>query len=80
MKDSEGVNGINMDFLSTHPANERRIQQIKRWLPEASFVTTFIKAALKYIPFQVQELRAASCGGMADQSQAFQSSFGSFFR
>lgn len=32
MQQSEGGSGI--DFLSTHPANERRIKAIRKWLPE----------------------------------------------
>lgn len=40
MKQSEGGSGggrgASIDFLSTHPANEKRIQQIREWLPEAN--------------------------------------------
>jgi Zn-dependent protease with chaperone function len=32
MQQSEGGSGV--DFLSTHPANERRIKAIQGWLPE----------------------------------------------
>jgi predicted Zn-dependent protease len=35
MQQSEGGSG-GMDFLSTHPANERRIKAIRKWLPEVS--------------------------------------------
>jgi predicted Zn-dependent protease len=34
MQQSESGAGGNIDFLSTHPANAKRIEQIKRWLPE----------------------------------------------
>lgn len=38
MQKSEGGGGAgNIDFLSTHPANSRRIEQIKEWLPEVRF-------------------------------------------
>lgn len=37
MQQSEGggSGGPGVDFLSTHPANAKRIEQIKSWLPEA---------------------------------------------
>jgi Zn-dependent protease with chaperone function len=45
MKQSEsgsgGGGGASIDFLSTHPANEKRIQQIREWLPEVSLSVQF---------------------------------------
>ncbi|ODO04558.1 hypothetical protein I350_05162 [Cryptococcus amylolentus CBS 6273] len=36
MSQSEGGGkGLNVDFLSTHPANAKRIKQLTQWLPEA---------------------------------------------
>lgn len=34
MQQAEGGSPQGLDFLSTHPANQKRIQQIKKWLPE----------------------------------------------
>lgn len=36
MQQSEGGSGSGVDFLSTHPANSKRIEHIKKWLPEAN--------------------------------------------
>jgi len=38
MSESEGGQGLNVDFLSTHPANAKRIKQLTQWLPEAQQV------------------------------------------
>ncbi|GFZ42524.1 hypothetical protein JCM24511_00240 [Saitozyma sp. JCM 24511] len=35
MSQSEGGSGSSIDFLSTHPANARRIKQLTQWLPDA---------------------------------------------
>nr|XP_031862888.1 uncharacterized protein CI109_001362 [Kwoniella shandongensis]KAA5529960.1 hypothetical protein CI109_001362 [Kwoniella shandongensis] len=36
MSESEGGSkGLNVDFLSTHPANQKRINQLEKWMPEA---------------------------------------------
>ncbi|KAK8861614.1 hypothetical protein IAR55_002437 [Kwoniella newhampshirensis] len=35
MSESEGGKGLNVDFLSTHPANQKRIKQLEKWMPEA---------------------------------------------
>lgn len=37
-KRSTGGGGGNFEFLSTHPASERRIENMKKWLPRASDV------------------------------------------
>ncbi|OWZ31902.1 mitochondrial metalloendopeptidase OMA1 [Cryptococcus neoformans] len=35
MSASEGGKGLSVDFLSTHPANAKRIKQLENWMPEA---------------------------------------------
>ncbi|WVR03778.1 hypothetical protein IAU60_000773 [Kwoniella sp. DSM 27419] len=35
MSESEQGQGLPTDFLSTHPANAKRIKQLERWMPEA---------------------------------------------
>lgn len=36
MSASEGGKGLSVDFLSTHPANAKRIKQLENWMPEVS--------------------------------------------
>ncbi|WWC68580.1 uncharacterized protein I206_102510 [Kwoniella pini CBS 10737] len=35
MSESEQGRGLPTDFLSTHPANEKRIKQLEKWMPDA---------------------------------------------
>ncbi|OCF75049.1 mitochondrial metalloendopeptidase OMA1 [Kwoniella mangroviensis CBS 8886] len=35
MSESEKGRGLPTDFLSTHPANEKRIKQLEKWMPDA---------------------------------------------
>ena len=42
---SEMPKGVNIEFLSTHPADENRIQQIKDYLPEA--MAAYTNATMK---------------------------------
>ncbi|OCF31676.1 mitochondrial metalloendopeptidase OMA1 [Kwoniella heveanensis BCC8398] len=35
MSESEGGTGLPTDFLSTHPANAKRIKQLEKWMPDA---------------------------------------------
>ncbi|WVF65807.1 hypothetical protein IAT40_000544 [Kwoniella sp. CBS 6097] len=35
MSESEGGQGLPTDFLSTHPANAKRIKQLEKWMPDA---------------------------------------------
>lgn len=39
MSASEGGKGLSVDFLSTHPANAKRIKQLENWMPEVSTLT-----------------------------------------
>ncbi|WWC87947.1 uncharacterized protein L201_002847 [Kwoniella dendrophila CBS 6074] len=38
MSESEEGQGLPTDFLSTHPANEKRIRQLEKWMPEAQSI------------------------------------------
>ncbi|WVQ93447.1 hypothetical protein IAU59_000521 [Kwoniella sp. CBS 9459] len=35
MSESESGGGLSTDFLSTHPANAKRIKQLEKWMPDA---------------------------------------------
>lgn len=77
MQQSEGGSGI--DFLSTHPANERRIKAIRKWLPEVRACTLSTAAATRAdgrFPRQANHLREDNCGPTAESS----GQFGQFMR
>ena len=76
MQQSEGGSG-GMDFLSTHPANERRIKAIRKWLPEVRPYLPYVTKAsaddslvVFHIP-QADQLREDNCGPAMQSSKAF---------
>lgn len=69
-----------MDFLSTHPANERRIKAIRKWLPEACFplplslyrsLHHWLMTLSAVLTWQADQLREDNCGPTAQSSRAF---------
>lgn len=54
MSASEGGKGLSVDFLSTHPANAKRIKQLENWMPEVSPLLSC--SAILFLPLFTCEL------------------------